>query len=320
MQKINYKEPFVFKTPVLFLVFNRLDTTKKVFNKIRDAKPPRLYISSDGAREQKQNENEKVVEIRKFLIENIDWNCEVKTLFNETNLGCKLAVSNAINWFFKNEEQGIILEDDCLPNTSFFIYCQNLLEKYKNDKNVFLISGDGRVSSKVSISNDYCFTKYPMIWGWASWSRVWEKYDVNISNWKDNNHSFLNDLITNKKTKLFWVNIFNKLYNNQIDTWDFQFVYLLLQNKANCIVPKYNLISNIGFGQNATHTSDKWSENSNISSNELTFPLKHIIYPKDQEKVDNYLEKYEFSEKSFLLRLKLKLRKFINIILSILNR
>ena len=134
--KINFIPPHPLNTAVLFLVFNRLDTTKQVFEAIRQAKPPRLYIAADGVREAKDGEDEKVKAVRDYITSNIDWECEVKTLFREQNFGCKMAVSGAIDWFFQNEEMGIILEDDCLPSQSFFWFCQDLLEKYKNDTRV----------------------------------------------------------------------------------------------------------------------------------------------------------------------------------------
>jgi len=309
MQQFTNENRILFNTSILFLVFNRLDSTKMVFAKIRSIKPPRLYIASDGPRD--FNEKGKVLEIRKYLIDNIDWKCEVKTLFSDKNKGCKNAVSSSISWFFNNEESGIILEDDCLPNTSFFIYCQELLDRYKNDDKVFMISGDGITSSKVGIANDYCFTKYPMIWGWASWSRVWKKYDVNMTTWKDENLNFLDKVITKNDTKLFWIDIFNKIYNKEIDTWDYQMVYLLLKNNAYCIIPKFNLISNIGFGENATHTSDKWSEKSNYITQEFNFPLNHQLVQQDQIMVDKYFEKYEFGHKSFFIRTKFKIKKLL---------
>lgn len=279
MQQINYKEPFVFKTPVLFLVFNRLDTTKKVFNKIRDAKPPRLYISSDGAREQKQNENEKVVEIRNFLIDNIDWNCEVKTLFNETNLGCKLAVSNAISWFFKNEEQGIILEDDCLPSNSFFFFCEEMLEKYKNDFRIWHISGNNFLNPNFKINQDYYFSKYVHVWGWATWANRWNTYDVLLNSlplFIEQNQQ--KNIFFNKKIEQIWKNIFLNTYRNKIDTWDYQWVYTVLTNSGLSIIPKVNLVTNIGFGIDATHTFGDTVGISNIDSKELNFPIIHPVF------------------------------------------
>ncbi len=279
MQQINYKESFIFKTPVLFIVFNRLDTTKKVFSKIRDAKPPRLYISSDGAREQKQNENDIVIEIRKYLIDNIDWNCEVKTLFNEKNLGCKLAVSGAISWFFKNEEQGVILEDDCVPSNSFFFFCEEMLEKYKSDFRIWHISGNNFLNPNFKINDDYYFSKHVHVWGWATWSNRWNTYDVLLNSLplfiKQNQQK---NIFFNKKIEQIWKNIFLNTYKNKIDTWDYQWVYTVLTNSGLSIIPKVNLVTNIGFGIDATHTFSDTVGISNIDSIELNFPLTHPVF------------------------------------------
>ena len=151
----------ILNTPILFLIFNRLDTTKKVFETIKKNKPSKLYIASDGARVHKQGEKEIVQQVRDFVLENIDWNCEVQTLLRQENLGCKEAVSSAISWFFKNEEMGIILEDDCLPDDSFFYFCQDLLIKYQNDTRIWLITGTNDLVEDVSTDKEaYYFSKY----------------------------------------------------------------------------------------------------------------------------------------------------------------
>ena len=158
---------FKLETPVLFLVFNRPDTTAQVFEAIRQAKPPRLYVASDGAREDKEGELEKVKQVRE-IVSQVDWNCEVKTLFRDKNLGCKIAVSSAIDWFFEQEEMGIILEDDCLPHPTFFRFCQELLERYRDDERIGMISGNNFQFGRKCTDYSYYFSMYSHIWGWAS--------------------------------------------------------------------------------------------------------------------------------------------------------
>ena len=157
MKTKEFIPPYPLKTAVLFLIFNRLDTTKQVFEEIRKAKPPRLYIAADGPRENKEGEKEKVGAVRKYVLENIDWNCEVKTLFRDKNLGCGKAVSQAITWFFENEEMGIILEDDCLPSQSFFWFCEKLLKKYNKEKRIMLITGTSYLFNEIERKEDYFF-------------------------------------------------------------------------------------------------------------------------------------------------------------------
>lgn len=306
-----FTPPHPLNTAVLFLVFNRLDTTKQVFEAISQAKPPRLYIAADGAREAKEGEAEKVQAVRDYVMENIDWDCEVKTLFREKNLGCKYAVSGAITWFFENEEQGIILEDDCLPSQSFFWYCEELLNKYKNDETVYLISGDARGPESFGMKEDYGFCKYPMIWGWASWARVWQNYDPEISDWPKVRDTLPASISTYKPTVRFWKSTFEQLYRKEIDTWDFQFTYLLLKNGGKCIVPKINLISNVGFGADATHTFSPESEAANRMRFEIKIPLEHQPSIFSEEMINNFYDRSEFSSKSFVVRIINKLSRLI---------
>ena len=247
--------PHEFNTAVLFLVFNRLDVTKQVFQAIREAKPPRLYIAADGARSSKEGEAKKVTALRDFILQNIDWECEVKTLFREENLGCKYAVSGAIDWFFDNEEMGIILEDDCLPSQSFFWFCEELLEKYKNDLRVGQISGFNYGYENKNLKYDYFFSKYPMIWGWATWRNRWESYSLSLDfleEIKENNQFELLFNVSESKKRL---DIFNKVAKGLIDTWDYQWSFLLYKNCQFTIIPKHNFILNLGFGEGSTHTS-----------------------------------------------------------------
>lgn len=238
--------------PVLFLIFNRLDTTQQVFEEIRKAKPKKLFVAADGPRN--KEEKKKTDAVRKFILDNIDWNCEVKTLFRKKNLGCGKAVSQAITWFFKNEEMGIILEDDCLPSQSFFPFCEELLKKYKNNEKIMHISGSNFMFNN-KFKNNYSFSKYPYIWGWATWRRAWKKYDYNLKDYKQeifvNN---LNSIFNNHGVTKFWNNLFNTVKNGLIDTWDYQWVYLLLVNNGLSIVPGKNLVKNIGFNSSATNT------------------------------------------------------------------
>jgi len=296
-----YQSSSSLNTSVLFLVFNRLDTTIQVFQAIRQAKPPRLYIAADGARTNKEGEAENVSAVRDYIMKNIDWNCEIKTLFRDENIGCKYAVSSAITWFFENEEQGIIIEDDCLPSQSFFWYCEELLERYSNDKSIYLISSDSRGPESFGMKEDYGFCKYPLIWGWASWASAWEDYDPELEDWPLQKKVLPASISANKPTVKFWEKIFQKLYNKKIDTWDYQLSYLLLKNKGKCIVPKVNLVSNIGFGLEATHTMDDESPNANRKLDEIKVPLHHSPNPESERKINQYFDA-EFSSKSYIAR------------------
>lgn len=244
--------PCPLNTAVLFLIFNRLDTTKQVFEAIQKAKPPRLYIAADGARNNKYGEFEKVKAVRDFIINNVDWQCEIKTLLREKNLGCKYAVSSAITWFFENEEMGIILEDDCLPDQSFFWFCEELLEMYKDDKRIWHIGGINLQNGIKRGDADYFFSKYSHIWGWASWANRWQFYDAELS--KINNSDFIRRTFKNKSMQNFWIKNLIEIKKNKIDTWDFQWIFTIWFNGGLAILPNINMILNIGFGDEALHT------------------------------------------------------------------
>lgn len=270
--------------PLLFLVFNRIDTTKKVFEAIKRAKPEKLYIASDGPRESVEGEREKVDQVRNFLSENIDWACEVKTKFRAQNLGCKYSVAGAIDWFFQHEESGIILEDDCLPNESFFKFCDTLLDQYKEDKRVWHIAGNNfHKGWKRNPEEDYYYSYYGSIWGWATWRDRWEKYDVEMESYQqEEGEKNMENLFGNKKEAAFRITSFNTIKNG-LDTWDYQWVYTRLANSGLSIVPNENLVRNLGFGSDATHTMEEDNDRANMEVNELTFPLrrpKHLIRDK----------------------------------------
>jgi hypothetical protein len=242
-------------TPILLLIFNRPDTTQRVMEVIKKVKPNYLYVAADGPRVDNELDTLKCEEARKTVIQNIDWDCKLITLFRDKNLGCRTAVSSSISWFFKNEVNGIILEDDTLPHPSFFLYCQTMLERYKHDERVMHISGNNFQNGILRGNGNYYFSKYPHIWGWATWRRAWSKYDVELTQWP-----LCKDSIQFKKwcfsqrEKTYWSSIFDNTYNGAVDTWDFQWVFSILKNAGLCVMPNQNLVANIGFRSDATHT------------------------------------------------------------------
>jgi len=230
------------KSSVLFLVFNRPDTAKQVFEAIRQAKPPRLYIAADGPRENKLGEREICEETRRIAT-GVDWTCEVKTLFRDKNLGCGKAVSQAITWFFENEEEGIILEDDCLPSSQFFEFCDLMVDKYRMEKKILMISGFNPFGGNVA-SNDYFHSKNPSVWGWACWRDRWKDYDFTMKNWTSKSCHIFKDIPW--YTKMYYCDMFNNTKNGKIDTWDYQLSFQFLSNDQRVIKPISNLIRNIG--------------------------------------------------------------------------
>lgn len=253
MQATDYTCP-----AVLFLVFNRPDTTVKVFEAIRAARPSRLYVAADGPRQSRPAEAAVVEKVRQIATQ-VDWPCEVTTLFRENNLGCKKAVSSAIDWFFEHEQEGIILEDDCLPHADFFPYCAQLLERYRDDDRVGFIAGtafcDLRASGLTWADEDYVYARYPSVWGWASWRRAWKDYDVSLSSWPQRRNDVLT-LTHNRKLARIQEKLFDRVHAGEIDTWDYQVSYMLWSTSRLVVVPRLNLVENVGFGPDATHTTN----------------------------------------------------------------
>lgn len=242
------------ETPVLFLIFNRPDMTKRVFEEIRKQKPKSLYVAADGPRPKKDGEAELCEQARQIVL-NVDWDCEVKTLFRETNLGCQQAVYKAITWFFENVEEGIILEDDCFPHPSFFVFCEQMLEKYRNNKRVMHISGETQIAEDLT-EDSYYFSNIPHIWGWASWRRSWNLYDVKMKDYPDFvKKKKIKEIFKNRYHQGDWLKTLNQMYWKEIDTWDYIWCYTLFNNNGLSIIPNKNMVTNIGFGENSTHTS-----------------------------------------------------------------
>jgi hypothetical protein len=270
-----------FNTPLLFLIFNRPDTTQKVFDAIRQARPKYLYVAADGPRSDRICEKEKC-ETTRAIIKQVDWDCEVKTLFREKNLGCGKAVSSAITWFFDNVEQGIILEDDCLPDETFFGFCENMLEKYQNDERIMMITGLNYMVNELSllVKESYIFSRYFAIWGWATWKRAWKQYDIKMNGWETiKSQDKLQSFYFQDIYKKHFFSIFDAACKKEIDTWDIQWFFSCLFNNGLSIVPKVNLISNIGII--GTHTSEDLINNFfpvfNIDNKNIVHPF--LIYP-----------------------------------------
>ncbi|KKQ86154.1 MAG: Nucleotide-diphospho-sugar transferase domain-containing protein [Candidatus Woesebacteria bacterium GW2011_GWB1_38_8] len=281
------------KTPLLFLIFNRPSTTAKVFAEIRKIKPKRLFIAADGPRDDVFSDKERCIEARK-ITENIDWKCNVTRLYRESNLGCKKAVSSAIDWFFENVEEGIILEDDIFPNQSFFKFCERMLALYRKEKRIMHIGGVNFQNWDKNVRDGYYFSKYVHIWGWASWKRAWKGYDVNMQDWPEiDSKGILDKYYDNLIEKIYWNTIFEAAYSGKIDTWDYQFVYHIWKNGGISIVPNKNLVSNIGFGKGASHTSSKNSKLSEAKLFEMNPSFKNKIIKINSE-ADIYTRKYIF--------------------------
>lgn len=278
------------QTPILFLIFNRPETTQKVFDSIRIVRPKYLYVAADGPRFDKDDDKERC-EATRNIIKQVDWDCELELLYRDKNLGCKHAVSSAINWFFEIEEMGIILEDDCLPDQSFYLFCEKMLERYKNDNRIGMVTGMNYLFNKVKMTDSYFYSRYYPIWGWATWRRAWKLYDINITKWQTTEmEKHLKISYKNSNIISFFKHMFENVSNAKIDTWDIQWVYTCIHHNLLCIAPKYNLIANIGFV--GTHTGTRISRFVNMPVKSID--INNIHYPKNVI-VNNKIDRIMFN-------------------------
>jgi len=299
-------------TPILFLIFNRPDTTQKVFNEIRKVKPSQLFVAADGPRDNVQGEKEKCQKARE-IIKQVDWDCDVRTLFRDKNLGCKYAVSSAIDWFFNNVEEGIILEDDCLPSQSFFWFCQELLEKYRDDERIMHIGGYKESGQNQDSHESYFFSRITHVWGWASWRRFWKFYDVNIMKFPQLKEKLkdYNFFITEEEIKPR-LRILNEVYSGKINSWGYQLNFTMRINGGLSIVPNINLVKNIGFGKDATHTHSSFRSSFINEKREIDFPLIHPEFIMENKNYDIKFIRKNIMKRPSLIRLfKRAIKKYI---------
>ncbi len=308
------------QSAVLFIIFNRPGTTARVFERIREARPSRLYVAADGARDDRPNEAVLCLQARDITTQ-VDWDCELKTLFKDKNAGCKEAVSSAITWFFDHEEEGIILEDDCLPANSFFRFCDTLLNKYRFDTRIRHISGANFQHGKKWGDASYYFSNITHVWGWAGWRRVWNDYDKELSRYNESDvRSQIENIFTDPLIVDSWQHIFKELKAGKIDTWDYQLGFTNYFNNGLCIIPNDNLISNIGFGDNATHTTKAHAHNlsANIPLTEIG-EITHPLYFLPEKKADDFTLSYEFDIAAKRRKQNLLRRRFKRWLKSLIN-
>jgi len=300
------------ETAIALLIFNRADTTKRVFEAVRQAKPRKLLVVADGPRVDRPGEAEKCAATRN-VIEQVDWDCDVLTNYSNSNLGCGVRISTGLDWVFSEVEEAIILEDDCLPHPHFFDFCEVLLDRYRDDERIMHIDGNHHLidyrnqSSKYS----YYFSRYPLIWGWATWRRAWQHYDFKVERLKEFiDDGWLEKFLENKRDTYVWERNFGGLYGN-LYTWDYQWILTCWIHQGLAIHPEVNLVSNIGFGAESTHTRNDKNPFSSLPTKALTFPLTHPPFMIRDSEADHHLQNTQF-DPSKLNRLKMTFRHVLN--------
>jgi|LakMenEpi03Aug12_release.lakeMendotaPanAssembly.Ray.scaffolds.fasta_scaffold148280_3 hypothetical protein len=293
---------FPLTTPVALLIFNRPDTTARVFEAIRQAKPPKLLVVADGPRPDRADDIEKCKAAR-AVIEGVDWDCEVLTNYSDINLGCKNRVSSGLNWVFDTVEEAIILEDDCVSAPTFFRFCEELLEYYRHDQRIAVISGNNFQFGKKRTDYSYYFSRYNHCWGWATWRRAWQYYDGEMKHWPQvRDGDWLTAILEETQAVKYWTKIFQATYDNKNDSWAYRWTFSCWIQNGLTILPNQNLVSNIGFGEGATHTATKNSRLANISRQEMIFPLKHPPFILRDVSLDKFTHNSVFKAKSFSLQ------------------
>lgn len=263
------------KLPILLLIFNRPNTTQRVLSALATYKPQRLYIAADGPR-QGEGEEERCVAAR-LAAQAVDWECSISTLFREENLGLRRAVCEAIDWFFYKEEEGIILEDDCVPSPSFWPYCEELIDRYRDNSKVMAISGGNYQRGRWKPKESYYFSKYPHCWGWATWRRAWRLYDRDFQTLDgfDESGGFAHWSDGCQEFEEHFRNAFRAVHEGRLNSWAYCWTFSCWANDGLTCLPAFNLVKNIGFNEYATHTryGDSWLQF--LEAGKLKFPLIH---------------------------------------------
>jgi hypothetical protein len=286
------------RAPVAMLIFNRPETTARVFERVREARPPKLLVVADGPRPERPDEAERTAAAR-AVIEGVDWECELLTEYSEANLGCRRRVSSGLDWVFETVEEAIVLEDDCVPEPSFFRFCDELLERYREEERLMHISGDNFQSGRRVGQGSYYFTRYPHVWGWASWRRAWRHHDVELREWTALDETGKDSLLLefeDPAERSFWRWAWDGAATGAIDTWDLQWVFTGISRGRLSVNPNVNLVSNIGFGDESTHTGDDEGGVGALPTEEIAFPLR------DPERIERDPEADERTASLFFRR------------------
>ncbi len=258
------------KTPVAFVVFNRPELTRRAFQRIREARPSTLLVVCDGPRRDRPDDQGKVDEVRRIIAKGVDWPCELLTNYSDENLGCRERPKSGFDWAFSLVENAIFLEDDCLPDPSFFTFCEEMLDRFRNDERVLHINGTNFIAPYVSPKTSYFFSKYVWVWGWATWRRAWQHYDYTMATW-DARCQALKGSFDTSREQAFWMSTFQEARRDwhAAQAWDFPWIYSCWTHGGLSVVPAVNLVENLGFGPDATHTKDSASYHLRVPAENL---------------------------------------------------
>ena len=282
------------ETPVAFIVFNRPGVTQQVFDRIRAARPARLYVSADGPRSEISGEAD-LCEAARHVTEQVDWDCDVHRDYSDINLGCGRRMASAIDAVFRAEEEAIILEDDCLPDPTFFPYCEQLLDRYRSDERIMAISGTNLQMGQRRSPYSYYFSLYNHCWGWASWRRAWRHFDFRMATWPEfRDGKWLGDVFRDAWQVRYWRGFFEDMYTGKIDAWAARWTFACWSQSGLTVLPNRNLISNIGFGEGATHTTSE-DVVSALPTHPIPLPLDHPPFVVRDVRADEFTNSFHYA-------------------------
>jgi hypothetical protein len=283
--------------PIVFNIFNRPSETFRVFDRIREARPEKLLVVADGPPPSRPEEVALCHETREVL-DRVDWPCQVLTNFAETNMGCGRRIASGLDWAFEQVENAILLEEDCLPDPSFFPYCSELLERYRADERIMMISGNNFQNGVSRTRDSYYFSQFQRVWGWATWRRAWRHYDFEMQQWRRTpNLNMLKELAKNSAIERYWRQLLDDVAAGKIDTWDLQWMYCVWMQKGLAIAPNVNLVTNIGFGAAATHYVAV-DQRLVVPNHPIKFPLRHPTTVQPCKKADEFEKVYFYRDLS----------------------
>ena len=290
------------KTPILIIVFNRPHLVQELFNEIKKQKPKELFVFCDGARKDKAEAKELLNKSQSIFNTQIDWDCKLKTYYLSENKGAGRAISTAIKWFFDNVEEGIILEEDCFPHKDFFPYCEELLERYRDNKQVMFIGGNN-FQEREKDSSSYYFSSYSHVWGWATWKETIKDYSFEIENIskKDFRKILKTYFGDSWHERQYWNDRFNLIKKNKINSWDYQLLFNIWKQNGLSIIPKVNLVKNLGFDKSSLHCKNENDDLANLSIGNI-MPLTHPKTITINREADYfYFKKYNYKSSLRLL-------------------
>jgi hypothetical protein len=250
----------------------------QVVSAIAKAEPEALLVVADGPRPDHPEDAENC-RLARAVVEAVDWGCPVLTHYADTNMGLKNRVSTGITWAFEQVDRAIILEDDCVPDPSFFPFCSELLTRYKDDQRIMAIAGDNFQFGKRRAPYSYYFSIYPHCWGWATWRRAWRHYDHSISLWPEiQDGGWLHDILMDEQAERYWARALDGQHSGRGNSWASRWTFCCWLQNGLTALPSMNLVSNIGFRADATHTRDPGSRVAALGAESVEFPLKHPPY------------------------------------------